>query len=333
MTSNDYVRALYRLALGREPDDAGLRYWVDFIQQSGDSTEVLAQILDSEEFRQRNTKLQFRSHAARAAVLAGLIDPNCGLTIVDVGAQRLSYQEHMYQPLLDSGVPCHIIGFDPLAERLRERAEQEKNYDVTLLPYAIGDGQSRPFYINNVDATSSFYPLNPDLNCHFGDLSSLKTISTQQIATHRLDDVLSCEKVDLLKLDIQGFELCAMKSSPKTLARTAVIHCEVLFAPIYLDQPVFSQVESFLASSGFQFVDFVNPVHLPLIVASGKTYPDTLIFADALFLRVDPSNPEMTIAQALIAILVYGKYGLAEWLLQQCDRVNGTHLADTISSV
>ena len=313
-----YVRSLYQVVLGREPEPDGLAYWISLIKATGDPTEVLARLLESEEYRGYHLPQKTRSEPSGAAELAKRLSPGRALTIVDVGAQILSSEEHIYQPLLASEVPCRVIGFDPLAHRLQERAEKEKAYEEVLLPYAIGDGQRHTLYVNNVDATSSLYPLNEDVVQRFGDMSSLHTVRTEEILTRRLDDVLDCDHVDFLKLDIQGFELRALEAACQTLSRTAVVHCEVEFVPIYAGQPLFAEVYTFLAKQGFQFVDIVKPVRLPLLVPSGQSYPDTLIFADAVFLRRAASpDADLRVVQALIAGLVYGKHGLAEWLLQQ----------------
>ena len=327
-----YVRSLYHVVLGREPEAEGMDYWVRFIHETGDPTEVLARMLESEEYRARNSQQTTRPEAGKMTALAAHLAPGRVLNIVDVGAQLLSYQEHAYQPLLASGIPCHVIGFDPLVDRLSERASQEQMYDLTLLPYAIGDGNQHTLHINNDDGTSSLYPLNQEVISRFGAMLSLHTVRTEPVPTRTLDDVLTCDQVDFLKLDIQGFELRALEAARQTLSRTAVVHCEVEFVPIYQGQPLFAEVQTFLAQQGFQFVDIINPVRLPLIVKSGRSHPDTLIFADAVFFRRGtPGDVELRIVQALIASQVYGKHGLAEWLLQQCDADNGTRLAQVLS--
>lgn len=332
MTRLEYLRTLYRALLGREPESSGLTYWANFLKDEGDPKEVLAQLVESEEYRRRNPEQRPRSDPRRIAAVAKHLAPGQALTIVDVGAQSLDYEDHVYQPLLDSGIPCRVIGFDPLADRIQERADREKSYDLTLLPYAIGDGGSHTLYINNIDATSSMYPLNEEVVRRFQDLSSLHTVRTEEIATRRLDDVLSSDTVDFLKLDIQGYELQALESAREVLSRTAVVHCEVEFVPIYAGQPLFAEVQSFMVEQGFQLVDLINPVRLPSMVQSGQAYEDTLLFANAIFLRKgESSDADLCLRQALVASLLYYKHGLAESLLQQYDDSRGTHLAEAFS--
>ena len=332
MTRLEYLRTLYRVLLGREPEASGLTYWANFLKDQGDPKEVLAQLVESEEYLRRNPEQRPRSDPRRITEVAKHLAPGRTLTIVDVGAQALDYEDHVYQPLLDSGIPCRVVGFDPLADRLQERADREKNYNLTLLPYAIGDGESHTLYINNIDATSSMYPLNEQVVRRFQDLSSLQTVRTEQIATRRLDEVLNSDNVDFLKLDIQGYELPALESARQTLSRTAVVHCEVEFVPIYAGQPLFADVQSFMREQGFQLVDLINPVRLPPAVRSGQVYEDTLLFANAIFFRNNGNTQgDLPIAQALIATLLYQKHGLAESLLQQYDEANGTQLAEAFS--
>jgi len=50
MTSQEFVQSLYLLCLGRKADEAGLVFWLNFLQDSGDPMEVLARILRSDEY-------------------------------------------------------------------------------------------------------------------------------------------------------------------------------------------------------------------------------------------------------------------------------------------
>jgi FkbM family methyltransferase len=329
MTLREYILALYRVLLGREAEEQGLLYWMRVVEESGNPIDAFAGILNSDDYRHRNGQRSIEDHQKMVAALIASLGPERTLNIVDVGAQRLAGEEHIYQPLLDAGISCQIIGFDPLAERLRERADIESTRNLTLLPFAVGDGQAHTLYINNVDSTSSLYPLNEEFVRRFGDLSSLHTVRTETIRTRRLDDVLMCEKVDFLKLDIQGFELHALEAGQETLRQTAVVHCEVEFNPIYSNQPLFYQVHDFLARHGFVFVDYANIVRLPLILPSGHHFPETMIFGDGIFLRKPgPSDKDLLVVQSLIALLVYRKAGIAEWLMRQA----GVAFADTQAS-
>lgn len=325
MTPDEHVAALFRLTLGREPDPDGARHWLSVLEHHGAGT-VLEGLLGSEEHRRRTGG----DYAMPADALAQLVAALDGrrLTVVDVGAQSLASEDHVYGQLRAAGVPHRVIGFEPLADRLEERARDEAGEALTLLPYAVGDGGQHTLHVNNDDATSSLFPLNDALNRDFEHLSHLATLRREAVETRRLDDVLpQDEPVDFLKLDIQGAELLALRGAERTLARTAVVHCEVEFAPLYLGQPLFPEVQSHLNARGFALIDLLVSHRYSHRLPSGRVAPDRLIWADAVFFREVEDDPATLFAQALVALLIYRKPTLAEHLLRRRDALTGEHLA------
>jgi FkbM family methyltransferase len=247
--------------------------------------------------------------------LAGL---NRRIRIVDVGAQSLGAGTHPYDGLLQVCSP-EIIGFDPLQERLQERAETEASPGLTLLPYAVGDGSTQTLYINNFDATSSLFPLNESLNRYFHDLHWLETVRTERVKTRRLDDVLPEGPVDMLKLDVQGAELMVLEGAERILSQTATVHCEVMFSPIYFGQPLFPVIQEHLMSRNFELIDLLVSGRSHYRTPSGRLAQDRLIWADAIFF-LKSDDPETQRVQALIAASVYRKPTLAEHLLLQAEQ-------------
>jgi len=325
MDEQDYVTALYRTVLNREPDPDGLRDWTALLRKGGDPTAVLAGLLDSAECRAKADGTNVEDSnvlvSAVAAELAGR-----SLTVVDVGAQNLSYEGHIYQPLCTPGIAHRVIGFEPLLDRVCERETSERGSNVELLPYAVGDGNRQVLYINNEDATSSLFPLNVDFNAQFEHLFGLRTLKQVPIETKRLDDVLPPGPVDFLKLDVQGAELMVLQGAEQTLRRTAVIHCEVEFAPIYTGQPLYCEIQSFLASHGFCLIDILISHRYSYVVPSGRSAGDRLLWGDAVFFR-EEADAAMLLAQALAGLLVYNKPTLSEHLLARRDAMTGETLA------
>lgn len=308
------VSAVYRFLLGREPDEAGLAYHVGLLDRSHDLMDVVGALTGSSEFAARLGALVTDPASGAAPAPEDLHEP---ISIVDVGAQRLSDQSHAYSPLEAAGYRTRVIGFEPLAERLDDRKATEGGDTLELLPHFIGDGSRRTFHINNYDATSSLLPLNERLTCQFIELADLSTVRTEDAATRRLDDVLPAhQRIDFLKLDIQGFELEALKGGEAALARTLVVHCEAAFAEIYKDQCFFSEIEIFLRARGFAFIDIAHAHRGGYIVPSGIVRGDRLLWADAVFFKEpDGLTRSERAIQAVIAQYVYGKRALAERLI------------------
>lgn len=308
MDDSELISDLYRRILSREPDRDGLSHFMSVLQNTGDFRIVMRALLESSEYQER--------------VGASMPDLCFAMTrricIVDVGAQKLTAEEHLYDPLLQSGLPCRCIGFEPLG---KDRVGLDMTgTDLVLHDTFIGDGSRQTFYKANDDATSSLLPFNEKYCRQFNHLDSLRTVSEEAVSTSRLDDVLADEPVvDLLKLDIQGFELSALRGARHLLGRTGVVHCEVGFAPIYRGQPYFSEIELYLRDAGFYFVDFTHLAryaypHVPL----PSRRDERLNWADAVFFRkISPGDHEAIVAQAAIAAHIYKKSGLAQALLAE----------------
>ncbi|WP_442756793.1 FkbM family methyltransferase [Methylocystis sp. JAN1] len=243
---------------------------------------------------------------------------NHEFTVVDVGAQNLASEEHVYTPLCRPDIKHRIIGFEPLQERADERSASDGAQTI-IYPVAIGDGATHTLYVNNDDATSSLFPLNEALCAEFEHLNTLKLASTERLATSRLDDVLPAEPVDFLKLDIQGAELLALENASKVLDRTAVIHCEVEFDQIYKGQPLFHDVSKLLADKNFYLVDLLIAHRYYYENSLNLRGRDRLLWADAIFFKSTDDKDAMA-AQAVVAALVYGKPTLAQSFI---DRLNG----------
>ncbi len=313
MEPEAFVREIYRLALGREADAAGLKGWAQAIRDSGDPTLVLRAILESEEYRQRNRPQSFDTNL-RDKISSQLRDST--LTIVDVGAQKLESEDHIYAPLCSVGLRHRIIGFEPLVDKMTERMAAESEQSLVMLPYAVGDNAEHTLFVNNEDATSSIFPLNQDFCSDFEHIHALRTVKTISVTTKELDDLLpdGAVPVDFLKLDIQGAELMALKGAERLLNRTAVIHCEVEFSPIYQGQPLFPDVQAFLNARGFDLIDITVQTRYSYRVPSGIKSDDRLIWGDAIFFRRSSNKSEL-LSQALTALVIYKKSSLAEHLL------------------
>ena len=81
--------------------------------------------------------------------------------IVDVGAMALGAGKNVYEPLLGYE-NCHVIGFEPVRKEC-EKLNTTSNKNRRYLPYFIGDGSDRTFYLCNNSMTSSLYQPNIEL--------------------------------------------------------------------------------------------------------------------------------------------------------------------------
>lgn len=324
------VTALYRGFLGRDPEPNGLRSWMQQIERGAFDTRLLEKLLRSPE------------HAAKAAAetdtdglcraLASFLTSHGfqgPLTIVDVGAQMQKAKDHLYARLLDL-VPCRIVGFEPLEERRREREEAEGGAHLSMRPDFIGDGRTHMFHITEPDVTSSLLPLNTEVTGQLMQWSLLKTVRRVSADTVTLDAAIDdVKRVDLLQLDIQGFEHAALANASSVLARTLVVHCEVEFLELYRGQPLFAEIDLLMRKAGFRFLDFYNPSRYAFNTNASRQSADQLGWADAIYFKDRDlvSEPADLLVQALIAATLYKKTSFARWLVDGYEARTGRSAA------
>lgn len=253
--------------------------------------------------------------------------------IVDVGAMWLEGHPPPYAPLARSGA-ARITGFEAVpAECDKLNARAMKNH--AFLPYFIGDGTERTFHTCNAPMTSSLYEPNTALLKRFQLLEELtRVVGTERVATRRLDDLPEVERIDYLKIDVQGAELDVLRGSERKLADTLVIHLEVEFVPMYKGQPLFGEVDAHLRARGFEFHSFLGlcgRAFKPLLNGSSRTEPirqhlwsDVLYVRD--FMRLRELSPPRLLRMAAILHEAYSSADLAALCLQHHDDLTGGQL-------
>lgn len=317
---------LYQGFLDRDPEPQGMQHWTAQLQAGKSALSVLGGFLLSNERREKQAlREQPRELSQKLGQAIDGIASTSPLTVVDVGAQSLEDEDHVYAPML-AHTKGRVIGFEPLEHRRREREANERNIDLSLRPTLIGDGRSYTFHINNIDATSSLLPFNRDIVDDLNDHRTLETVATETVVTTTLDEAISdVSRVDFLKLDIQGFAYPALANAASVLSRTLVVHCEVEFLPFYLGQALFSDVDPLLRANGFRFVDF-SRLSRSAFRSGPPASRDQLGWAEAVYFKEADTitNPSWILIQAFIAITIYGKLSLARHLIGEYDRRSGT---------
>ncbi len=255
------------------------------------------------------------------------------LGIVDVGANPIDGAPP-YAALLQEG-DCTVLGFEPNPAALA-RLQAQTSAQETYLPHAIGDGGAHDLNVCAAPGMTSLLVPDPAVLARFHGFSEWgRVLETVPVQTRRLDDVPEARGADLLKLDIQGGELMALRHAEARLAELAVIQTEVEFLPLYRGQPLFSDVDQFLRARGFvlhRFFPTVSRVVAPLLV-NNDIYAglSQLVWADAVFVRdftaPDRQSPQQLLAGARILHGCYGSIDLALHLLTEHDRRAGGDLA------
>jgi len=250
--------------------------------------------------------------------------PLC-ISIVDVGAQNLRSEDHIYAPLQRAGA-AKIIGFEPLIDEAEARNRTEPN--ILLLNHIVGIGGPATFHVARFNPTSSLLEPNMAFLSKFVALPQMcETLTTQTVRTTRLDDIGEIAGCDFLKIDVQGGELDVLKGAVRILREVVTVHCEVEFAPIYKEQPLFADVDSTLRAVDFELIDFINAGYSSYADLPRPLSQSRLLWAEAVYFRSPEHLAALSSAKLLTAAFIahvnYGMYDLAAHYLAYYDKMTG----------
>lgn len=182
------------------------------------------------------------------------------LVVVDIGC-RWGFAEKFTQQRDD----FYIYGFDPDTEECARLQARYAGEAVTIVPRGLaGAPGKRTLYITQEPACSSLLKPDPDLTDNYPALHCAREMSTRSVQTTTLDQWAieqSVDAIDHIKIDTQGTELEILRGGRQLLGGVRSLELEVEFNPIYLGQPVFSDVDQFLRSRGFVLWKLTNQVH------------------------------------------------------------------------
>ena len=180
--------------------------------------------------------------------------------IVEVGAHPYGTLTQSFHVLLDYFEGCKITAFEVDKHECKELNDKAKK-GITYYPFALGSkNEKRNFYITKHPMCSSLLKPNKKINSLYNNLQFMELKETIEIETVILDEFIEKKKlgkIDFIKIDIQGAELEVFKGSIKTLKETLFINTEVEFLEMYENQPLFSDVSSFLKKNGFMLHKFL----------------------------------------------------------------------------
>jgi len=170
-------------------------------------------------------------------------------TVFDIGANKGQVSDELkelYRPnffALVEPIPC-------LADLLRKKqyASKQKIFECALGANAgVSD-----FNVIASSPSSSLLQIAPNLEEVFDKPMNVE--EKTKVNIRMLDEIFNeCNvpTIDLLKIDVQGYELEVLKGGETALQNTQVIVCEVLFFHHYEKQAMFEDIYAFLIERGF----------------------------------------------------------------------------------
>lgn len=225
-------------------------------------------------FMQSLKKTSFKEDAfsTQAEILKG----KC-TTIFDVGANRGEMTSNY--SLLFPG--AKIYAFEPFPEAANIFSTRfSSNKNVQLFACALGSSIGKKiFYVNkNADTNSLLKPVKMGLSSD-KQVANISTVNIDVTTISEFCAEKNIDSIDILKLDIQGGELDALKGAECLLSqkRVKLIYTETYFRQQYADQPLYFEIAKYLFQFGYVLQDIYNPIY-------GK---NALAWCDMIFINAD----------------------------------------------
>ena len=176
------------------------------------------------------------------------------LQIVDIGAAKGLWTRECLEVFPDA----NYFLIDPLEENIAalEKLQQNKS-NINLWIGALGPKpETLNLYVH--EDQSSFFQSEYSKS----NQSSTRTIEVRTLDSFTEDDTI--QPPDMIKADVQGFELEVLKGAEKCLENTQLLLLEVSYRKIYENSPLIHDVISFVASKGFRVFDVCSYIQRPL---------------------------------------------------------------------
>ena len=227
----DDVRAAYRWVLGREADEGGLAHYAAAIRSGELTLPALRRIfLDSDEFGGRKPGYVTVDIAHSVKVVVDPGEPEFGRYIVGGG----SWEPHIIAAIRSNlpvggtfidiggnvgvmslqaaqavGPQGKVIAFEPNwrnVDAFRRGIVANNFENVILYPLALSDRRQ----IIGLTATSNAKVIGESTALQIGDV--VQAIPADEILEHE-------NRIDLVKIDVEGFELPVLKGMERSLRR------------------------------------------------------------------------------------------------------------------
>lgn len=217
--------------------------------------EKLVAILKLPYYRTRLLRHRVAAGVEHAQVLSGL-DYS---TVVDVGANRGQFALVARQ----CRPHARVISFEPLpVAAAKFRAVFEGDDRVTLHEVAIGPVPGNAtIHVSRRDDSSSLLPIT---STQVGLFPGTEEVATETVRVAPLRDLIPAADIQspaLLKLDVQGFELEALRGCEDMLDRFDYVYAECSFIELYAGQALADEVITWLRERGFNLQGEHNTVH------------------------------------------------------------------------
>ena len=252
------------------------------------------------------------------------ININKPIQICDIGANPID--ETGFIDNLFKYTKCQLVGFEPDEEYFQKlKPDPNKKF----YNYAIGDGNIKDLNICAAPGMSSILKPNIQYLKMFHEFEKwAKIIRIIPVKTKKLDDINFDEKMDLIKIDVQGYESEVIKYGNSTIKDALVVQIETSPIPLYHGEKTFSFVSNQLENLGFNLHMF-NRINtrsfIPMTFKDLYSGLNHLFQLDCVFIKnfdeINKYNEEQLKKLILILFYSFQSYDLVLFLILKLEAI------------
>jgi FkbM family methyltransferase len=152
-----------------------------------------------------------------------------------------------------------VYGVEPHPELFNLATKNTIGFsNVKILNYALGDTNSDKVDLytgdsENLHQSSSLLRPTNHLSI-FSEIDFSNKIEVKSITLSSLMKNLNLDFIDLLWLDLQGFELKILEESSNIMSKIKVIYLEVHKIELYENSPIIDQIQNFMHKNNFKCI-------------------------------------------------------------------------------
>jgi len=198
-------------------------------------------------------------------------------TIIDIGANTGQFAHLMHRHFPDSS----IISVEPLESCQHELIRTLNEFpESQIIQAAAGEEAGVINFFESEFSPCSSILLSTDNISE--DYQAAARVDPIKVNVVRMDDVLTIDSLAddvLVKFDVQGFEIPAMRGARKLLSKARIVVCEIcFFRKLYKGQPLFNEIYRELYDLGFTYMGNAEQMK--------RKSDGRIVEADAIFERL-----------------------------------------------
>ena len=260
--------------------------------------------------------LENRKQKLETTIFQEIFDNENTISLVDIGGYK-GIQDRWKR--VENLVDFHT--FEPNSVEADKIRSKTKSLNIYKSALSSSDGKIL-LNICKEPGVSSVLEPNFEFLKKFKNVERFEIVKKIEVEAKKLDS-LKIDKIDFIKIDVQGYNLEVLKGSTEALKKAIGIEIECEFKEIYKNQSLFKDVDEYLSKHNFEVCDFTDIIRWSENVSKEKKQIENqgeIIFVNALYLKKNLNNKNIDkekLKKQILIFLLYGQYSKALNLIKK----------------